>query len=100
MIAREQLKAEIDRLVEVLGYHKLTTENQKKLEKLFQILPTLSVSNAIIEQAISLRRLRKMSLGDALVAATAMVHNLELATANVKDFDWIENLKVVNPVEK
>nr|VFJ66054.1 MAG: hypothetical protein BECKFW1821B_GA0114236_11116 [Candidatus Kentron sp. FW] len=37
-------------------------------------------------------------VGDALIAATALVHNLELATANTSDFDWIEGLDVVNPV--
>jgi len=85
--------------IEVLGYHGLTPDNQQRLEKLFQVLPILSISDAIIEQAIHLRQQRKISLGDALIAATALIHNLKLATANVKDFDWIENLEVINPVE-
>nr|VFK53924.1 MAG: PIN domain-containing protein [Candidatus Kentron sp. TUN]VFK55822.1 MAG: PIN domain-containing protein [Candidatus Kentron sp. TUN] len=58
----------------------------------------LPVSYPIIEQAISLRQQRKMSLGDALIAATALAHDLELATANTNDFDWIEDLDVINPV--
>ena len=99
-IAHKKPVVSVINKVEVLGYYKLTPENQQKLEKLFQILPILSISNAIIEQAISLRQQRKMSLGDALIAATALIHNLKLATANVKDFDWIEKLEVVNPVEK
>ncbi|MCK5521700.1 MAG: type II toxin-antitoxin system VapC family toxin [Thiomargarita sp.] len=84
--------------VEVLGYHKLTADNKQKLERLFQVLPILSISDAIIEQAISLRQQHKMSLGDAMIAATALFPDLKLATANVKDFDWIENLEVINPV--
>ena len=40
-----------------------------------------------------------MTLGDALVAATALTHQETLITRNVKDFDWIDNLKVVNPFE-
>ncbi|VEN73119.1 Twitching motility protein PilT (fragment) [Candidatus Desulfarcum epimagneticum] len=40
-----------------------------------------------------------MSLGDSLIAATALVYDLKLATANVKDFLWIKRLEVVNPLE-
>jgi len=39
-----------------------------------------------------------MSLGDAIIAGTALEHGLTLVTANVKDFQWIPNLKVINPV--
>jgi len=85
--------------VEVLGYHRLTPENKEKLEKLFKVLPVLPVFNTIIEQAITLRQQRKMSLGDALIAATALAHDLTLATANVNDFIWIGSLDVVNPLE-
>jgi hypothetical protein len=38
-------------------------------------------------------------LGDALIAATALVHNLELVTHNVADFSWIAGLRVVDPME-
>ena len=84
--------------VEVLGYHKLTFEHKQQLEGLFQALPILPISDAIVAQAISLRQQHKMSLGDTLIAATALIHHLKLATANVKDFAWIENLAVINPV--
>lgn len=83
--------------VEVLGYHKLGLENRKKLEKVFQLLSILPLSDEIIERAISLRRKKKMSLGDALIAATALVHHLDIATANVKDYAWIDDLEIINP---
>jgi len=38
-----------------------------------------------------------MALGDALVAGTALTHNLTLVTRNTKDFDWIKNLPLLNP---
>lgn len=40
-----------------------------------------------------------MSLGDALVAATVLVHRLPLATHNVDDFAWIADLTVVDPLD-
>nr|VFK41405.1 MAG: hypothetical protein BECKTC1821D_GA0114238_101013 [Candidatus Kentron sp. TC]VFK62424.1 MAG: hypothetical protein BECKTC1821F_GA0114240_10745 [Candidatus Kentron sp. TC] len=84
--------------VEVLGYHKLTAQDHRKLEALFRSLLVLPVSEPIIERAIALRQQRRMSLGDALIAATALAHDPELVTANTGDFDWIAGLEIVNPV--
>jgi hypothetical protein len=38
-----------------------------------------------------------IKLSDAIIAATAIVNNLYLITNNVKDFDMIQNLKIINP---
>lgn len=40
----------------------------------------------------------KLSLPDALIAATALVHDLELYTLNSKDFRFISTLKRYQPV--
>jgi predicted nucleic acid-binding protein len=48
--------------------------------------------------AIQLRQSRKLTLGDALIAATCMEQGGTLATANVGDFSWIKELKVFNPL--
>jgi predicted nucleic acid-binding protein len=39
-----------------------------------------------------------MSLADALIAATALEHGLSLATHNIQDFTWIENLSLFDPL--
>jgi predicted nucleic acid-binding protein len=84
--------------IEVLGYHKLATEHRQKLEKLFEIAMIIPITEDIVETAITLRQQRKMSLGDSIIAATAVVHGMTLATANIHDFEWIENLQLINPV--
>ena len=38
-----------------------------------------------------------MTLGDALVAATALADGLTLVTRNVDDFKWIAGLSLLNP---
>jgi len=99
-IAQHSPTVSIISKVEVLGYHKLSNEHKQKLEAIFQLLPILPLSDAVIDKAIALRQRRKMSLGDALIAGTAWVNNLAIVTANVEDYAWIDNLSVINPLAK
>ena len=86
--------------LEVFGYHKLNIADRIDLTRLFALTRIYPVSSAIIDVAISLRQQRKMSLGDAVIAATALEYRQTLVTRNVKDFDWVERLKVVDPFEE
>jgi toxin FitB len=85
--------------IEVLGFPRISAAEKEALESLFTNVEVLDVTEAIVEQAIRLRQVRRMSLGDAVVAATALCHKLPLATRNTKDFTWIEGLQLVNPVD-
>ena len=86
--------------VEVLGYHKLTDEEKELLEEFFDSTKILPISDKVIAKAVELRQLKKMTLGDTLIAATALVYNLVLVTNNTADFAWIDELKLFNPLEK
>jgi predicted nucleic acid-binding protein len=83
--------------VEVLGFTRLAEDDRRDFEEFFAAATILPIDNDVIEQAIALRQRRKMGLGDALIAATALVHELALVTRNVKDFRWIEGLDLVDP---
>ncbi len=86
--------------VEVLGYHRLTEQERRYFESFFSAASVPAIDAAVLEQAVRLRQLRKMTLGDALVAGTALTHDLTLVTRNVGDFDWIANLSVLDPFEE
>lgn len=83
--------------VEVLGYHRLTEQERRHFEAFFAAASVLPLSQSVLEQAVKLRQLRKMTLGDALVAGTALAHGLTLVTRNEDDFKWIAGLSVLNP---
>ena len=51
----------------------------------------------VAERAVVLRQERRMGLGDAIIAATALVHGLTLVTRNVDDFKHVAGLKLMNP---
>ena len=85
-------------LVEVLGYHKITPRERSHFEAFFAAAVVLPVSEAVIAKAVALRQTRKLSLGDALVAATALVHGRKLLTQNLKDFTGISGPTASNPL--
>ncbi|WP_280866699.1 type II toxin-antitoxin system VapC family toxin [Lunatimonas salinarum] len=84
--------------IEVMGYHKLTSPEKAAFNTLFESIGILPLTSEIATVAISLRQTKKMTLGDAIIAATALVYRAELLTANTKDFDWIKNLNHTNPL--
>ncbi len=84
--------------VEVLGFNGLSAQEQTYFNSIFQILQVLEVDEQTIEKAIEIRKKKRIKLGDALIAATALVHDLELNTRNVGDFNNINGLKLANPM--
>lgn len=85
--------------VEVLGYHQLTEPQSQYFEAFFQVAEVLPISQAVLMQAVVLRQQRRMTLGDAIIAGTALVYELTLITRNVDDFRWITDLNLLNPFE-
>jgi toxin FitB len=86
-------------LVEVLGYHGLSEQERLYFERFFVVATILAISDDVLEQAVKLRQAKKMTLGDALIAGTAIVHNLTLVTRNVNDFKWVKNLRLLDPFD-
>lgn len=89
--------SEISRL-EVLGFHRLSKEEETYFNDLFSELSLIEVDKSIIDDAIQKRKIYNLKLGDSIIAATARVHNLELFTRNLEDFEKIAELKVTNPI--
>jgi toxin FitB len=83
--------------IEVLGYHRLTQEDKTDLLVFLAGGLELALDDAVAQTAVRLRQQRRMGLGDAIIAATALVHGLPLVTRNVDDFKHVENLNLVNP---
>lgn len=84
--------------VEVLGFHNLSPDNKADFEAFFQAAEVLAVNDAVIGRAVALRQARKLKLGDALIAATALVFGHDLYTHNTKDFTGIPGLTVIDPI--
>ena len=78
--------------------------NKQELQKIsvdLEEFTVLSISPQISEMAVNLVKTyclsHKLEFADALIAATAIIHNIELFTLNRKDFVYIPNLKLYEP---
>ena len=90
--------ASIVSYIEALGYQRLTAEAERHITDFFRGGLILPLSDTVAQQAVALRQQRRMGLGDAIIAATAMVHDLALVTHNTEDFRWINELQLLDPL--
>jgi len=84
--------------IEALGFSSIPANELLLLDALFGESYSLDLTDSVVGYAVKLRQARRMSLGDSLIAATALEHDLDLWTANVDDFRHIESLKLINPL--
>lgn len=86
--------------IEALGFGALPVIEEHVIRHLLEHdIELIALDTPIVERAIVLRQSYNMRLGDAIIAATALEHDCELWTANVKDFKGVYGLKLYNPVK-
>ena len=95
--ARENPHASATSVVEVLGFRGIVPADEARYRQYFGRVTVYSITDAIMWRAVALRQQKRMSLGDAFIAATALEHNLTLATRNTADFKHIAGLVLVDP---
>jgi predicted nucleic acid-binding protein len=61
--------------VETLGYHRLNEIEKLLLEEFFSVSLVIPISQSVLNRAVVLRQIRRMSLGDAIIAVTGLSHN-------------------------
>lgn len=84
-------------IAEVLGYPAISIDDEQMFEAMFAELHIQQVTESILRRAAALRRRRRIKLGDAIIAATALETGSDLVTRNEQDFRGIDDLQVVNP---
>lgn len=79
------------------GSGQLAPERQAKLREI--VAPTVEapLDDGIIRRAILLRQQHKRSLGDSIIAATALEFDVTLITRNTGDFKHIAGFQLINP---
>lgn len=99
IIIQKSFNISIITKIEFLGWNKHTSNSFEKCKRLIEFSNVYPVDEDIANKAIELKRKTNIRLADAVIAATAIMHNLKLATRNVNDFKAIEEVEVINPFE-
>jgi predicted nucleic acid-binding protein len=85
--------------IEALGWHKITESELQIMQSFMDKATILPMDQPVVEEAVRIKQQKKIGLGDAIIAATAIIHNMVLVTRDVSDFKSIENLTLFNPWE-
>jgi predicted nucleic acid-binding protein len=75
----EMAVSQITRL-ELLGFAGISAKEVQAINGFLASIQVLPISGEVEDQVIALRQSRKIKLPDAIVAATALAHGLELMT--------------------
>jgi toxin FitB len=97
-VARQTPLVSVISYIEALGFPRIQHDEKTALEDFFRDVRRLPLSETVMVEAARLRQTRKMSLGDSIIGATALVYGLTLVTRNLSDFQWIPGLKLLDPL--
>ena len=66
--------------LEMLKHPTITPSEENIINEFFQFIPVVSINTAIEKETISISRVSKLKLPDAIIGATAIVYGAEIVT--------------------
>ncbi len=84
--------------IELLAYPSITPEEEMAAQTFLSFFNIITIDASIINKTIAIRKEVKIKLPDAIIAATALVNNLQLLSSNLQDFSKVEDLTIINPL--
>lgn len=96
-ICSEGFSVSIITRIELLGWKDHTPDLLEKGYNLLECARIISLSDPIADIAIEIRQEHSIKLPDAVIAATSLYMKDVLVTRNVKDFQGIEGILLLNP---
>ncbi len=83
--------------IEMLGWLNATKTQLQPMYEFIEATNILPINESVIEKTIALHQVKKIALGDAIIASTALVFGLILITHNTSDFKNIDGLEFIDP---
>lgn len=85
--------------IELLCWKTATEKDILVLRNFINDALVIELEQSIKLKTAEVRKTNKIKLPDAIIAATALVYDLELITRNISDFKNIGGIKLINPWE-
>jgi predicted nucleic acid-binding protein len=83
--------------IELLCWKSATEKDLEVIHNFISDAFVIELERPIKLKTAEIRKLYKIKLPDAIIAATALTYDLTLITRNVSDFQNIEGLRLINP---
>ena len=83
--------------IELLGYSPPSNVSLKPVQDFVDTSTIFPLDEVIVQKTIEIRRIKKVKLPDAVIAATALIYGLEIISRNKTDFSGIEGLTCYDP---
>lgn len=83
--------------IELLGYSPPSNVSLKPVQDFVDTSTVFPLDEVIVQKTIEIRRIKKIKLPDAVIAATALIYGLEIISRNKTDFSGIEGLTCYDP---
>jgi len=81
--------------METLSFH-FSADQEQVVRAFLQEFRLVEISSPVMELSVKIRRKKKIKLPDAIIAASAIHHDLILVTRNIKDFEGT-TAKILDP---
>ncbi len=94
-IIDKEINLSVINKIELLGFVRV----EQDLVDFVECSNIHTIDETIVDKTIEIRRLYKIKLPDAIIAATALQNDFVLVSHNTKDFKRIEFLEVLDPHE-
>jgi len=97
MLDNNQLAISVITRMELLAWPKAEQEQLSILNQFINSVVDCGLDEPVILKGIGIRKEYRVKLPDAIIAATALVNDLNLVTRNTDDFKNITGIKLINP---
>jgi predicted nucleic acid-binding protein len=83
--------------IELFATKNIPEKEYTLIERFIDLTTIHPVSTDLVKMTIDIRRSTSIKLPDAIIAATAIVHQLPLISRNKADFRKVEDLQIIDP---
>lgn len=84
--------------IELLSWPKISKVEIGTISEFLSNFESIGLTEEIKIVTIQLRKSTGLKIPDAVIAATALTHSIPLLTNNLKDFEKVDFLKIIDPM--